>query len=490
MIKIPLSELNLQEGEALSVGLDLIRNLIRDNVVPDGIYPVIAGGAIRDTFFQNRTPNDVDIFLVQGGVRWNTRLENSPANVSNAALFLDNFLSWTESKGLQVTSRLVQPISGTTYTESLFTFQEILEVEIDEVKIQMMINLPLDMDTLSRRFPMICQGFMTLGNMYVSNEGLFAMAYTDSIPVVTSREMKYVHKKWPEATVAVYSSSTEYMHLAMGAFGEPEVHLISDLVGPMAGVNLYQNQRRHYTLKMMETVLNIPQERGRSYLDEEVNLQTEWSSGLVTIGAEAITQPWTPGTNRRDLQSFNEETSQVVRGGVVGYNVQPSERPRDTFTGSFGGARSSGMDTRTWHVQGGTARPISSPSMDDLQRSRRSWETVSSVVQGLRAGDIERVEVGDLPTPTEDRVSTIAAREAAHIGFASLANDANEAPRPYSRRNGLAHSDTTLGTELRAAARELSGELHNNLAGVTLSRETARNMINNLASSVQGNRNS
>ena len=121
MIKIPLSELNLQEGEALSVGLDLIRNLIRDNVVPDGIYPVIAGGAIRDTFFQNRTPNDVDIFLVQGGFRWNTRQENNPANVVNAALFLDNFLSWTESKGLQTTSRLVQPVSGTTYAEALFT---------------------------------------------------------------------------------------------------------------------------------------------------------------------------------------------------------------------------------------------------------------------------------------------------------------------------------------------------------------------------------
>lgn len=474
MIKIPLSELNLQEGEALSVGLDLIRNLIRDNVVPDGIYPVIAGGAIRDTFFQNRTPNDVDIFLVQGGLRWNTRQENSPANVGNAALFLDNFLSWTESKGLQVTSRLVQPVSGTTYAEALFTFQEILEIEIGQVKIQMMINLPLDMDTLSSRFPMICQGFMTLGDLYVSNEGLFAMSYTRDIPVVTSRDMKYVHKKWPEATVAVYSSSTEYMHLAMGAFGEPEVHLISDLVGPMAGVNLYQNQRRHYTLKMMETTLNIPQERGRSYLDEEVNLQTEWSSGLVTIGAEAIEQPWTPGTNRRD--SWQQER----------FAVPPTMAPRDTFTGSFGSARSSGMDTRTWHVQGGTARPIPSPSMGDLQRSRRSWETVSSVVQGLRAGDIERVEVGDLPTPTEDRVSTIAAR----IGFASLANDANEAPRPYSHRNGLAHSDTTLGTELRAAARELSGELHNNLAGVTLSRETARNMINNLASSVQGNRNS
>lgn len=482
MIKIPLSELNLQEGEALSVGLDLIRNLIRDNVVPDGIYPVIAGGAIRDTFFQNRTPNDVDIFLVQGGLRWNTRQENSPANVGNAALFLDNFLSWTESKGLQVTSRLIQPVNGTTYAEALFTFQEILEIEIDQVKIQMMINLPLDMDTLSRRFPMICQGFMTLGNLYVSNEGLFAMSYTRDIPVVSSREMKYVHKKWPEATVAVYSSSTEYMHLAMGAFGEPEVHLISDLVGPMAGVNLYQNQRRHYTLKMMETILNIPQERGRSYLDEEVNLQTEWSSGLTTIGAEAITQPWTPGTNRRD--SWQQEVPRFAAPSTMD--------PRNTFNGSFGSARSSGTDThnRTWHVQGGTARPIPSPSMGDLQRSRRSWETVSSVVQGLRAGDIERVEVGDLPTPMEDRVSTIAAREAARVGFPSLANDANNTPRPVGRRNGLAHSDTALGAELRAAARELSGELHNNLTGVTLSRETARNMINNLASSVQGNRNS
>lgn len=480
MIKIPLSELNLQEGEALSVGLDLIRNLIRDNVVPDGIYPVIAGGAIRDTFFQNRTPNDVDIFLVQGGLRWNTRQENSPANVGNAALFLDNFLSWTESKGLQVTSRLIQPVSGTTYAEALFTFQEILEIEIDQVKIQMMINLPLDMDTLSRRFPMICQGFMTLNDMYVSNEGLFAMAYTDSIPVVTGREMKYVYKKWPEATVAVYSSSTEYMHLAMGAFGEPEVYPISELVGPMAGVNLYQNQRRHYTLKMMEVALNIPPEVGRTYLDEEVNLQTEWSSELTAIGAEAITQPWTPGTNRRD-------SWQQAR-----FAAPATMAPRDTFTSDLRVSRSSGTDTHnyTWHVSGGTARPVSSPSMDDLQRSRRSWETVSSVVQGLRASDIERVEVGDLPTPTEDRVSAIASREAAHIGFASLANDANEAPRPVGRRNGLAHSDTAIGAELRAAARELSGELRNNLAGVTLSRETARNMINNLASSVQGNRNS
>ncbi len=482
MIKIPLSELNLQEGEALSVGLDLIRNLIRDNVVPDGIYPVIAGGAIRDTFFQNRTPNDVDIFLVQGGFRWNTRQENSPANVGNAALFLDNFLSWTESKGLQVTSRLVQPVSGTTYAEALFTFQEILEVEIDEVKIQMMINLPLDMDTLSGRFPMICQGFMTLDDMYVSNEGMFAMAYTNDIPVVTSRDMKYVHKKWPEATVAVYSSSTEYMHLAMGAFGEPEVHLISDLVGPMAGVNLYQNQRRHYTLKMMETVLNIPKEAGRIYLDEEVNLQTDWSSELTTIGVEAITQPWTPGTDRRD-------SWQQTR-----FAAPATEAPRDTFTGSFGSARSSGMGTRTWHVThdtgGVTVRPASSPSMGDLQRSRRSWETVSSVVQGLRSSDIERVEVGDLPTPTEDRVAAIAAREAARIGFASLANDANNTPRPVGRRNGLAHSNTALGAELRATARELVGELDSNLAGVTLTRETARNMINNLASSVQGNRNS
>lgn len=482
MIKIPLSELNLQEGEALSVGLDLIRNLIRDNVVPDGIYPVIAGGAIRDTFFQNRTPNDVDIFLVQGGFRWNTRQENSPANVSNAALFLDNFLSWTENKGLQVTSRLAQPITGATYADNLFIFQEILEIEIDEVKIQMMINLPLDMNTLCGRFPMICQGFMTLDDMYVSDEGLFAMSYTRDIPVVSSREMKYVHKKWPEATVAVYSSSTEYMHLAMGAFGEPEVHLISDLVGPLAGVNLHQSQRRHYALKMMETILNIPQEVGRNYLGEEVNLQTEWSSGLTTIGAEAITQPWTPGTNRRD--SWQQEVPRFAAPSTMD--------PRNTFNGSFGSARSSGTDThnRTWHVQGGTARPIPSPSMGDLQRSRRSWETVSSVVQGLRAGDIERVEVGDLPTPTEDRVSTIAAREAARVGFPSLANDANNTPRPVGRRNGLAHSDTALGAELRAAARELSGELHNNLTGVTLSRETARNMINNLASSVQGNRNS
>lgn len=474
MIKIPLSELNLQEGEALSVGLDLIRNLIRDNVVPDGIYPVIAGGAIRDTFFQNRTPNDVDIFLVQGGLRWNTRQENSPANVGNAALFLDNFLSWTESKGLQVTSRLVQPVNGTTYAEALFTFQEILEIEIDQVKIQMMINLPLDMDTLSRRFPMICQGFMSLDDMYVSEEGLFAMSYTRDIPVVSSREMKYVHKKWPEATVAVYSSSTEYMHLAMGAFGEPEVHLISDLVGPLAGVNLHHSQRRHYILKMLETVLNIPQEVGRSYLGEEVNLQTEWSSELTTIGAEAITQPWTPGTNRRD-------SWQQAR-----FAAPATMAPRDTFTGSFGSAHSSGMDTRTWHVQGGTARPIPSPSMDDLQRSRRSWETVRSVVGGMRASDVERVEVGDV---LEDGLLAIAAREAARTGFASLANDANEAPRPR-RRSGLAHSNTELGSELRSAARELSGELHNNLTGVTLSRETARNMINNLASSVQGNRNS
>lgn len=100
MITIPISNPSVQakinRSEHLSVGMDLIRQWTRDLAIPDGVVPLIAGGAVRDVFFKGTTPHDVDFFFGRDGIT--TTPSTAGVDTKN------NLMEWLEDNEIVVTS--------------------------------------------------------------------------------------------------------------------------------------------------------------------------------------------------------------------------------------------------------------------------------------------------------------------------------------------------------------------------------------------------
>lgn len=210
MYNIPnaLVRSRIDNSPQLVSGLTLINELIANRLVPDGVYPIIAGGAVRDAIFQIREPHDIDIFLIttEGGLPRQSVTDWLMWR-AKARLFLEDFKEWAEAHGIETRSLLVEQEIGlrNQYAPgSSLNFRDILEIDYQGAKIQLMFNDPVPLGALAATFPSVCRGFLALDSLWFPSDGFYAMTETGAIPVSSTREVAYVNKKWPDAEVAYF----------------------------------------------------------------------------------------------------------------------------------------------------------------------------------------------------------------------------------------------------------------------------------------------
>ena len=211
MYNIPnaLIRRRIDDSPQLVSGLTLINELIANRLIPDGVYPIIAGGAVRDAIFQTREPHDIDIFLIttEGGLPRHSITDRSMWR-AKARLFLEDFKEWTEAHGVETRSLLVEQDIGRSSSQyapgSSLNFVDILEIDYQGAKVQLMFNEPTSLGALAATFPSVCRGFLALDSLWFSSDGFYAMTETGAIPVCSTREVAYIHKKWPDAEVAYF----------------------------------------------------------------------------------------------------------------------------------------------------------------------------------------------------------------------------------------------------------------------------------------------
>ena len=211
MYNIPnaLIRRRIDDSPQLVSGLALIEELIANRLIPDGVYPIIAGGAVRDAIFQTREPHDIDIFLIttEGGLPRQSVTDRSMWR-AKARLFLEDFKEWAEAHGIETRSLLIEQDIGRSNSQyapgSSLNFVDILEIDYQGTKIQLMFNEPTSLGALAATFPSVCRGFLALDSLWFSSDGFYAMTETGAIPVCSNREVAYVHKKWPDAEIAFF----------------------------------------------------------------------------------------------------------------------------------------------------------------------------------------------------------------------------------------------------------------------------------------------
>lgn len=211
MYNIPnaLIHRRIDDSPQLVSGLTLINELIANRLIPDGVYPIIAGGAVRDAIFQTREPHDIDIFLIatEGGLPRQSVIDRSMWR-AKARLFLEDFKEWAEAHGVETRSLLIEQDIGRSDSQyapgSSLNFVDILEIDYQGAKIQLMFNEPTSLGALAATFPSVCRGFLALDSLWFYSDGFYAMTETGAIPVCSNREVAYVHKKWPDAEIAFF----------------------------------------------------------------------------------------------------------------------------------------------------------------------------------------------------------------------------------------------------------------------------------------------
>ena len=195
MIILPLTAVQdkIDASEHLTKGLELIRTLTSELVIPDFIVPVIAGGAVRDAVFKDDTPHDIDIFFCydgSGGAITSSSLRTKAVDT------YDNMKLWFEDNGIETRSlsreTVLEYVNGTGQH-----YLDIIEFTLDGIVYQMMFNRdPQGLGRTLDEFPSMCR-------FAIAPQGLFftfvSMATTLSdLPVATSeRDLHYVIKKYP-----------------------------------------------------------------------------------------------------------------------------------------------------------------------------------------------------------------------------------------------------------------------------------------------------
>lgn len=202
MITIPNSYISstVLGSEHLTKGLSLIESWITDLAIPDRISPVIAGGAVRDVFFKNQTPHDIDIFFtISGAVPASRRREVGLETYQRV-------MEWLEDQEITTTSLSVErrrEYEGDTQ------YLDIIEIEWQGIPVQLMFpEYPSNINTLMDSFPMMCKGMLGREALYFPLTGYAAMSF--ELPVsMSGRDWNYVCKKYPGQSVAHFATTSE-----------------------------------------------------------------------------------------------------------------------------------------------------------------------------------------------------------------------------------------------------------------------------------------
>ncbi len=289
MIVIPINQIEdkVAQQPDITVGRHFIEQLINNNLIPDGICPIITGGAVRDAVLNNTAPHDIDIFIVRGQTprtqntfvptdRWQALGREIESNVKE----------WLESQDIEYSSLLAEttdePYAGT----SQLTFTDIIEFQWHGTRIQFMFNYPTSIEEILDNFPMMCRGAMTLDNLFMTVHGYLAM--TSPIPVVvTDREIKYVHKKWPNSQVLRFQTPGVAFHYMAHARQQPIPQMVRDLVNSQGQVSLIGDTASpQYCIDQdMSRFFGIPYEEIQlmSSVHGSSQIYAYWSEGLTNL---------------------------------------------------------------------------------------------------------------------------------------------------------------------------------------------------------------
>ena len=289
MIVIPINQIEdkVAQQPDITVGRHFIEQLINNNLIPDGICPIITGGAVRDAVINNIAPHDIDIFIVRGQTprTQNTFIRHTHWQDLGREIE-SNVKEWLESQDIEYSSLLAEatdePYAGT----SQLTFTDIIEFQWHGTRIQFMFNYPTSIEEVLDNFPMMCRGAMTLDKLFMTVHGYLAM--TSPIPVVvTAREIKYVHKKWPNSQVLRFQTPGVAFHYMAHARQQPIPQMVRDLVNSQGQVSLIGDTAspQYCVDQDMSRFFGIPYEEIQlmSSVHGSSQIHAYWSEGLTNL---------------------------------------------------------------------------------------------------------------------------------------------------------------------------------------------------------------
>lgn len=328
MYNIPnaLIRRRIDDSPQLMSGLTLINELIANRLIPDGVYPIIAGGAVRDAIFQMREPHDIDIFLIttEGGLPRQSVTDWSMWR-AKARLFLEDFREWAEAHGIETRSLLVEQevgLSNNRYAPgSSLNFIDILEIDYQGAKVQLMFNEPVSLGSLAATFPSVCRGFLALDSLWFPSDGFYAMTETGAIPVCSAREVAYVHKKWPDAEVAYFGYDGHITDYYCWSTSPLTTSRVSDLVTESGISVLTYNDKLTRIGGDISHFFNIREDVVRSGYGADFYriLNSQWTANLQPLEQEP-----TP-----DIST--DDTWAMPRAVGTRNDISPTQRVRSTF---------------------------------------------------------------------------------------------------------------------------------------------------------------
>lgn len=380
MIVIPINQIEdkVAQQPDITVGRHFIEQLIDNNLIPDSICPIITGGAIRDAVLNNIAPHDIDIFIVRGQTprTQNTFIRHEQWQDLGREVE-SNVKEWLESQDIEYSSLLAEATNESYAGSSQLTFTDIIEFQWNGTRIQFMFNYPTSIEEVLDNFPMMCRGAMTLDNLFMTPHGYLAM--TSPCPVVvSSREIRYVHKKWPNSQVLRFSSpAVAYQYMAQTRY-LPTPQPVSHLVNGLGQVSLIEDttSAQYCVNRDMSRFFGIPYEEIQlmSSLHGSGNVRAYWSEGLTNLTVS------TSG----DLLGREDEPNR--HNAIEGVFVAPAMR-RAQEARSVSSTRRTSFEEALGITSDSMERWMSSPS-----RGRSNGLTVSRHQfsgQGFAAGDID-----------------------------------------------------------------------------------------------------
>uniref|UniRef100_A0AAU6NTR1 Nucleotidyltransferase domain-containing protein n=1 Tax=Escherichia phage 1-6af TaxID=3117707 RepID=A0AAU6NTR1_9CAUD len=379
MIVIPINRIEdkVAQQPDITVGRHFIEQLINNNLIPDCICPIITGGAIRDAVLNNTAPHDIDIFIVRGQAprTRNTFIRHEQWQDLGREVE-SNVKEWLESQDIEYSSLLAEATNESYAGGSQLTFTDIIEFQWNGVRIQFMFNYPTSIEEVLDNFPMMCRGAMTLDNLFMTPHGYLAMTAPCPV-VVSSREIRYVHKKWPNSQVLRFSApSVAYQYMAQTRY-LPTPQPVSHLVNEIGQVALIEDTTSalYCVNRDMSRFFGIPYEEIQimSSLHGSGQIHAYWSEGLTNL---------TTNTGG-DLLGREDEPNR--HNAIEGVFVAPTRR-RANEARNLSSSRRTSFEEALGITSDSMEQWMSSPS-----RGRSNGLTVSRHQfsgQGFAVGDI------------------------------------------------------------------------------------------------------
>lgn len=206
-------------NEKLSTGMAFLQLMEEQQILTGGVESAIVGGAVRDVFFHNQNPNDIDVFLYRARV--------APLMSRNYVQYVrdidfgrarEEILMWLEDQDIEHESLLSERAAEYFGGQR---FLDILSFEWNGVNIQIMIpngdmnTSPLGLDGLLDTMPTYSKLCLTLDTFASTNAG-FASQFLEEKPLCITADIAYLRNKFPDERFIRFSNSGNLVTYVFG----------------------------------------------------------------------------------------------------------------------------------------------------------------------------------------------------------------------------------------------------------------------------------